>query len=127
MRIVFASILGVIASWGVNMGILQFFMPVKVEEGGDQYAAMLEMIDSFTAVDYLIPLSAHIFGILAGLIVARLVCMTSNIPIWIVGALHMVGTVINIFMIPAPVWFIIVDLAVPILLIVFFLSTKKSK
>lgn len=127
MRIALATILGLVASWGVNMGILQFFMPVKVEEGVDQYAAMLEMIESFTAVDYLIPLAAHVFGVLAGLIVARLICKTSNIPIWIVGGLHMLGTVVNIFMIPAPTWFIIVDLVLPILIILYFLRTKKSK
>ena len=109
------------------MGILQVCMPVKVEEGGDQYAAMLEMIESFTAVDYLIPLAAHVFGVLAGLIVARLICRTSNVPIWIVGGLHMLGTVVNIFMIPAPTWFIIVDLVLPIIIILYFLRTKKKK
>lgn len=127
MKIVLATILGIVASWGVNMGILQVFMPVKVEEGADQYAAMLEMIGSFTAVDYLIPLSAHVFGVLAGLIVARLICKTSNVPIYIIGGLHMLATVINIFMIPAPVWFIIADLVLPIIIILYFLRTKKSK
>jgi hypothetical protein len=129
MRIVLATILGLAASWGVNMGILNFFMPVsaKAETSAEQYEAMLKAIESFTAVDYLIPLAAHVFGVLAGLIVARLICKTSNIPIWIVGGLHMLGTVVNIFMIPAPTWFIIVDLVLPIIIILYFLRTKKKK
>ncbi len=127
MRIALATILGVAASWAVNMGILQVFLFGKIEEGVDQNAAMLEILASFTAVDYLIPLAAHVFGILAGLIVARLICKTSNIPIWIVGGLHMAATVANIFMIPAPTWFIILDLVLPILIILYFLRTKKKK
>ncbi|MDG1333310.1 MAG: hypothetical protein P8P74_13325 [Crocinitomicaceae bacterium] len=84
MRIALATILGIAASWAANMGILQAFMP-KVEEGADQYAAMLEMIESFTAVDYLNPLAAHVFGVLAGLIVARLMLQNieySNLDCW---------------------------------------------
>jgi len=64
---------------------------------------------------------------LAGLIVARLICNTSNIPIYIIGGLHMVATVINVIWIPAPTWFIIVDLVLPILIILYFLRTKKKK
>lgn len=127
MRIVLATIVGLIVGNGVNMAIISFGMPVQIETGADQYEALLEMMKSFTAMDYMIPLAAHIFGILTGLIAARLICKTSNIPIYIVGGLHIVGTVINIFMIPAPGWFIVVDLILPILIILFFLRTKKSK
>ncbi|MFK7787168.1 MAG: hypothetical protein AB8B56_18750 [Crocinitomicaceae bacterium] len=127
MRIALASILGLAASWAVNMGILQIFLFGKIEEGVDQNEAMMEMFDSFTAIDYLTPLAAHVFGILIGLIVARLICKTSNIPIYIIGGLHMAATVANIFMIPAPTWFIIVDLVLPILIILYFLRTKKKK
>lgn len=127
MRVVLATIIGFIVGNGVNMAIINFGMPVQVETGGDQYEAMLEMMKSFTAMDYMIPLAAHVFGILAGLIVARLICKTSNIPIYIIGGLHMVGTVINIFIIPAPSWFIVVDLILPILIILYFLRTKRKK
>ena len=127
MRVVLATIIGFIVGNGVNFAIINLCMPVQVEAGADQYEAMLEMMNSFTAMDYMIPLAAHVFGILAGLIVARLICKTSNIPIYIIGGLHMVGTVINIFMIPAPSWFIVVDLILPILIILYFLRTKRNK
>lgn len=127
MKIVLATILGFIASMGVNMAIINFGIPVTVEAGGDMDAARLKVMESFTAMEYLIPLSAHIFGVLIGLIVARLICKTSNIPIYIVGGLHMLGTVIVSFMIPAPVWFNIVDLILPLLIILYFLRTKRKK
>ncbi len=127
MRVVLATILGFIAGNAVNMSIIRFGIPVKVELGGDENAALLKVMESFTAMDYLIPLSAHVFGILVGLSVARLICRTSNIPIYIIGGLHMVGTVIVSFMIPAPVWFNIVDLILPILIILYFLRTKRKK
>jgi len=127
MRVVFASVIGVIVSMGVNMGILQAFLDFQPKKGQDDYAAMLEAINSFTTVDYLIPLAAHVFGILAGLFIARMICRTSNTPIWIVGGLHMLGTIWNFFLIPAPTWFIIIDFTLPILLILYFLRTKKRK
>lgn len=127
MRIVLATIIGLIVGNGINMAIISFGMPVQVEAGADQYEAIREMMKSFTVVDFMIPLAAHVLGILAGLIVARLICKTSNIPIYIIGALHILGTIVNIFMIPAPTWFIIVDLILPIIIIVYFLRTKKSK
>ena len=127
MKIVLGTILGLIASMGVNMAIINFGIPVTVEAGGDMDAARLKVMESFTAMEYLIPLSAHIFGVLIGLIVVRLICKTSNIPIYIVGGLHMLGTVIVSFMIPAPVWFNIVDLILPLLIILYFLRTKRKK
>lgn len=127
MRVVLATILGFIVGNAVNFAIINLGMPVPVQEGVDQYEALREMMDSFTTMDYMIPLAAHIFGILTGLIVARLICKTSNVPIYIIGGLHMVGTVINLFLIPAPTWFIMVDLFLPILIIIYFLRTKKRK
>jgi hypothetical protein len=127
MRIVLATIVGWAVSVVVNLGILEFFMPVKVEEGVDQYEVITEMMKSFTFGDFLVPLSAHILSILFGLIVARLICKTSNIPIYIVGGLHMLGTVINIIWLTPPLWFIIVDITLPILIILYFLRTKKKQ
>lgn len=127
MRVVLATILGFIAGNVVNMSIIRFGIPVKVEPGGDENAALLKVMESFTAMDYLIPLSAHVLGILVGLSVARLICRTSNIPIYIIGGFQMVGTVIVSFIIPAPIWFNIVDLILPILIILYFLRTKRNK
>lgn len=126
MKVVLATIIGLIVSSGLNMTILSFGMPVHVEAGGDQYEAIIEMMKSFTVMDYMVPLAAHVFGVLAGLIVARFICRTSNLPIYIIGGLHMIGTIINLFMIPAPGWFVVLDLILPILIILYFLRTKRK-
>lgn len=128
MRIALATIVGFIVANGLNMGILELFVPYEAAPGVDPNEAMLEAMKSFTTVDYLIPLAAHVFGILAGLFVARLICKTSNIPIYIIGGLHLLGTIMVHFMIPGgPTWFIIVDFILPILIILYFLRTKKKK
>lgn len=127
MRVVIATILGLVVGNGLNMMILRMCMKVEVAPGGDEYAAMLKAIESFTAMDYMIPLAAHVFGVLAGLLVARLISRTSNVPIYIIGGLHMLGTVINIFMIPAPGWFVAIDLIIPIIIIIYFLRSKRKK
>lgn len=127
MRIALATIVGFIVGNVVNMGIIRFFIPVEVAAGMDENEAMLKTMESFTALDFMIPLAAHVLGVLSGLIVARLICKTSNIPIYIIGGLHMLGTILVQFMIPAPVWFNIIDMVIPIIIILIFLRTKKNK
>lgn len=127
MRIALATIVGFIVGNVVNMGIIRFFIPVEVAPGMDENEAMLKTMESFTALDFMIPLAAHVLGVLSGLIVARLICKTSNIPIYIIGGLHMLGTILVQFMIPAPVWFNIIDMVIPIIIILIFLRTKKNK
>lgn len=127
MRVVLGTILGLIVGNAVNFAIVNLGMTVPAQEGADQYETIRAMMDSFTTIDYMIPLAAHIFGVLSGLIVARLICKTSNVPIYIIGGLHMVATVINLFFIPAPTWFVLIDLILPIVIIIYFLRTKKSK
>ena len=127
MRVVLATILGFIVGNAVNMGIIKLFVPVEATPGVDPNEAMMKVFESFTTVDYLIPLAAHVLGIIAGLLVARLICRTSNVPIYIIGGLHFLGTILVQFMIPAPTWFHIVDLALPIIIILYFLRTKRKK
>ena len=127
MRVVLATIIGLIAGYLVNFAIINLGMSVPVAPGEDPYEAIQAAAKSFTTMDFMVPLVAHVLGILIGLFLARLICKTSNVPIYIIGGLHLLGTVVNWILIPAPTWFMAVDLGLPILIIIYFLRTKKRK
>lgn len=127
MRKVLSTIIGFIVGNAVNFGIINMGMSVPMKEGQDPYEAINEAMKDFTTMDFMVPLAAHVLGVFVGLFVARLICKTSNVPIYIIGGLHLLGTIVNWIWIPAPTWFMAIDLGLPILIIIYFLRTKKRK
>jgi hypothetical protein len=126
MRVILATIIGLICGNAVNMGIVGFANFPVAPTKPSEYEAYIAAMNALTVMDYLVPLAAHLFGILTGLLVARFICKTSNIPIYIVGVLHLIASLILIFIIPAPGWFVVLDLVVPLLLIIYFLRLKQK-
>ncbi len=131
MRIVLATLAGLIASFAVNMGIVMIAVEVNplLESGVDinDTEALINVMKNASWEDYLLPLAAHISGILAGLISARIICRTSLIPIYIVATVHMFGTVTNLYQIPHPTWFAIVDTGIPLLIIWRFIRKGNNR
>ncbi len=87
--------------------------------------ALAEFVKGFTTFDYMIPLSAHLFGVLTGLLTARAICKFSALPLVIVMTFHMAATVLNLIAIPHPIWFAVVDIIGPILIFIPFIKTQK--
>ena len=59
------------------------------------------------------PFLAHALGTLAGALAAYLIAATHRAPIaYVIGAVFLCGGVAASFMIPAPAWFIALDLLV---------------
>ncbi len=126
MRVILATIIGLICGNVVNMGIVGFANFPEAPTKPSEFEAYIAAMNALTVMDYLIPLAAHLLGVLTGLLVARFICRTSNIPIYIVGGLHLIASVIMIFIIPAPGWFVALDLIIPVLLIIYFLRLKRK-
>ncbi|MFT5777128.1 MAG: hypothetical protein ACI837_000059 [Crocinitomicaceae bacterium] len=126
MRAVLGSIAGLIVWTVVNMGIISLFVRTDPSADYKDPKVLLEMYKSFTAVDFMIPLAAHILGLLAGLLVARAICKTTLLPIMVIASVHMAGTVINLYEYPHPIWFGIVDVIVSLLIIISFFKTRKT-
>ncbi len=62
---------------------------------------------------FLMPFLAHAIGSLAGGVVAALIAASRKMTFAIViGCVHLLGGIAAAFMIPAPVWFIVLDLIV---------------
>lgn len=127
MKVFLATLLGVVASFIVNMGIVMIghlINPVVLDMSDPN--AMLEAFRSMTTIDFIIPLIAHIFGVLAGLIVARAICKKSVVPIFIVAGIHMLGVIVNLIQLPHPMWFAVFDVILPIIIVIPFIRKVKS-
>jgi len=125
MKAVLGTILGLAASFVVNYAIILMFMRVDASVDMHDPEALAQALKDFTALDYLVPLAAHAFGLLAGLLVARAICKTSTLPIIIIMTLHMAATVLNLFSLPHPIWFAVLDIAIPMLMFIPFLKRYK--
>lgn len=129
MRIIVASIVGVCVSIGMNILILflgmflQFFSASNIDMSPEGLEQMYQPLQ-FT--DYIVPMLAHLLGLLSGLFVTRAICKTSSIPIFIVAGLHLIGVAFNLYEIPHPTWFALVDVFAPILFVYLFINKVKS-
>ena len=127
MRVILATILGLVLGNLVNFAIINLGPEVKTPAGMSAFEAMIDAAKSYSTMDFLIPLAAHVLGLLVGLVIARFICRTSRLPIYIIGGLNFVAIGFNLFFIPAPGWFVALDLIVPFILIIFFLRLKIKK
>ena len=116
------NVLGVIAGIVVGIAVVS-----AIEFGGHQIyppppgidpmdpedlKAWLEVMPIGAMVAVLI---AHAVGSFAGTSAAVLAAQRRALPGWIVGAVFLAFTVMNLFMIPSPPWFIAADLALVVL------------
>ncbi len=70
-------------------------------------------IHLFEAKHFVMPFLAHALGTFAGALTAFLIAVTYKARVaWIIGFLFLLGGIAAIFVIPAPVWFIALDLLV---------------
>ncbi len=129
MRIVIASIVGVGVSIVVNLTILflgtllQLFTSPSFDgtpEGLEQLYQPLQFRD------YIVPMLAHLLGLLSGLVAARSICKTSSIPIFVVAGLHLIGVAFNLYETPHPTWFAMIDVFAPVLLAYLFINKVKT-
>ena len=71
-----------------------------------------ENVHLFKAKHYIVPLIAHAFGSLAGAFTtAKIAANKKFLFAMLIGVFHLLGGIGNVYMMPAPTWFIVVDLA----------------
>ena len=114
LRFVAAVVLGLIVGSVVNMGLVMLGPKVFAPPPGGDITTMEGLkatIHLFEPKHFLFPFLAHALGTVVGAFVARLLAPgKSTIPSYIVGALFLVGGITNVMMLPAPMWFNVVDL-----------------
>jgi hypothetical protein len=109
-----AVILGVLAGSLVNMGLIMVSGQVIPPPEGVDVTNMESLKSSmhlFEPKHFLFPFLAHALGTLVGGFVAAMLAATQRMKIALgVSAFFLVGGIVNAFLLPAPIWFVALDL-----------------
>ncbi|HKK40558.1 MAG TPA: hypothetical protein VJ949_14150 [Cryomorphaceae bacterium] len=109
-----AIIMGAFLAGIVNMALILLSpMVVPLPEGVDPMNAesLADNMHRFTAANFIMPFLAHALGTLAGAFIAVKIAATHKTKFaYAVGVLFLIFGIMSVFEIPAPTWFIAVDL-----------------
>jgi len=115
VRNILAVIVGVIAGMIANMGFITISGSIIPPPEGVNPADMESIKENFhlfEAKHYIFPFLAHAMGSFVGALVAALIAVSHKMKFAIgLGLFTMLGGIAACFMIPAPTWFIVADLA----------------
>jgi len=111
---ILAVILGLIVGSVVNMGIIMISGSIiSPPEGADvtTMEGLKASIHLFQPKHFLFPFLAHALGTLVGAIITALIAASHKMNFALtIGLFFLIGGIINTFMLPAPTWFIVIDL-----------------
>ncbi len=114
MRAVLAVIAGVVLGGIVNMGLIMVSGHViPPPEGVDptDMESLKANMHLFEARHFIFPLLAHGLGTLVGAAIAALLAPRHKMRFAFgIGVFYLLGGIASAFMLPAPTWFIVVDL-----------------
>ena len=115
LKNILAIIAGIVGGGIVNMGIVSLSGSViPPPEGVDPSSmeSLKENMHLFGPQHFVMPFLAHALGTLAGALLAALIASTRKMTFaLVIGFFFLAGGIMMVFMVPAPVWFAIVDLA----------------
>ncbi len=116
LRNILAVVAGIIAGWIANMGIIMLSSSIiPPPEGVDpsNMESIKASMHLFEAKHFIMPFLAHAAGSFLGALVAATIAVSNKMRFAIgMGLFTMIGGVMAAFMIPAPSWFIALDLVV---------------
>jgi hypothetical protein len=115
LKNILALVAGVILGNIVNMGIIMISGYVIAPPAGADLTTMEGLRASMHLMQpkhFIMPFLAHALGTFTGaLITAYLAANRKMIFALVIGLVFLVGGITNIFLLPSPVWFTVVDLA----------------
>ena len=116
LRNVLAVFAGIVIGGVVNMAIITvspLLIPPPAGVDVSNAESLAKAIHLFEPRHFAMPFLAHAVGSLVGALVAYLIAATARAPIaYAIGAFFLLGGVAASLMIPAPAWFIALDLVV---------------
>ena len=118
MKAILRNILAVVAGFAagsvVNMGLIMVGgQAIPPPAGGDvsSMEALAATMHLFGPQHFLFPYLGHALGTLVGALVAALIASTRKVAMaYVVGVLFLCGGIANVIMLPAPLWFEVLDL-----------------
>lgn len=135
LRNILAVIAGIVVGGIVNMGIITVSGSIiPPPEGVDMTTAegIKAAVDAnlLESKHYIMPFLAHAIGTLVGAIVAVLIGASHKFRLaMIIGVFFLIGGIMAAYMIPAPTWFVVMDLVlayIPMAWLSHKLVTKKK-
>lgn len=114
LRNILAVLAGIVAGSAVNMGLIMLSPSViPPPDGADVTTAegLKASMHLFEPKHFIMPFLAHALGTLAGAILTvRLAVDRRPLFAYLVAALFLLGGIMNILMLPSPMWFTVTDL-----------------
>jgi hypothetical protein len=114
LRNVLAILAGIAIGGSVNMSLITispFLIPPPAGVDVNNAASLAQGIHLFQPQHFLMPFLAHALGTLAGAIAAYLIAASRREQFaYAIGVVFLAGGVAACFMIPAPAWFMALDL-----------------
>ena len=109
-----ALLVGLVIGGGVNMALIVLSPSLIAPPAGvdvNNAESLAASIHLFEPRHFLMPFLAHALGTLAGALAAYLIAATYRVPLaYAIGTVFLCGGIAASFMIPAPKWFIALDL-----------------
>jgi len=114
LRLLLAVIVGFVAGSAVNISLIMLGGSLIPPPAGADVTTMEGLRASmplFEPKHFLFPFLAHALGTLVGALVATLLAPDRSIvPALVVGVLFFIGGCANVYLLPSPLWFNVVDL-----------------
>ena len=111
---VLAIIVGLIAGSAVNMGLVMAGAQIIPPPAGvdvTDVESIKSHLHLFEFRHFVVPFLAHAVGTLVGAYVAVIIAASYKLMLGLViGILFLIFGIINVFMLPSPAWFVVVDL-----------------
>ena len=116
LRNLLAILAGIAIGAGVNGALITLSPSIIPPPAGvdvNSAESLSKAMHLFEPRHFVMPFLAHALGTLAGALAAYLIAATHRVPIaYLIGGVFLLGGVAASFMIPAPAWFIALDLLV---------------
>lgn len=114
IRNIIAVVLGIVIGGMANMFIIEMGPTlIPLPDGVDTTTpeGLKAAVPLLENKHYIVPLLAHALGTFIGALIAVLVAASHKARLaFFVGMFFLIGGITMVFMVPAPTWFIIVDL-----------------
>lgn len=124
MKLFYATFAGVLAAFISMMfleGLGHSLFPIPFEVDPENLDSIADKLHLIPVQMYISVVFAHGIGLLIGLLIAKSIDKTSKISLYIIAGFFLVGTVVNLFMIPHPIWFAFADLGIVVLVSLFMI------
>jgi hypothetical protein len=114
LRNTLAVIAGILFGSTINMGIIAISSSIIPPPEGADVTTMEGLSASmhlFQPKHFIMPFLAHALGTFAGALLTAFIAVNHKMKLaLLIGLVFLIGGITNVFMLPSPIWFTILDL-----------------